>query len=66
MDKIVNEISKAFYKEEARRIKKDYQKGNVSKSTQQILTVRHHFKIAYYAEFRRDNRTTLKYPLLNI
>jgi preprotein translocase subunit SecA len=61
LDKYMSETSKVYYKEEARRIKKDYIKSTISKYVQQVLTVRHHCKIALYAEFRKDQRTALKY-----
>lgn len=59
---MLQELCRSHYKEEAKRIKKEFLgKGNLPKNTQQILLVRHQFKIAYYAEFRKDNRTSLKY-----
>lgn len=33
----MSEQSRLYYKEEARRIKKDYQKANLPKYTQQVL-----------------------------
>ena len=53
-EKVVLDVAKAYYKEEAKRLKKDISGFSVlSKQLQQILLVRYHFKIAYYGEFRK-------------
>eukprot|EP00300_Choanocystis_sp_HF-7_P012431 c17889_g2_i1.p1 GENE.c17889_g2_i1~~c17889_g2_i1.p1 ORF type:complete len:1187 (+),score=292.97 c17889_g2_i1:166-3561(+) len=59
LSKILLETAHGFYKDGARRVKRVREK--VNKLTQPHLLLRHSFKIGYFAEFRSDSVTALKY-----
>eukprot|EP01102_Stenamoeba_stenopodia_P018996 TRINITY_DN7057_c0_g1_i1.p1 TRINITY_DN7057_c0_g1~~TRINITY_DN7057_c0_g1_i1.p1 ORF type:complete len:1102 (-),score=294.74 TRINITY_DN7057_c0_g1_i1:121-3426(-) len=59
LEKVLNELASAYYREEARRLKKV--KDLANRKTQPQLFVRLNFKIAFFAEFRQDSKTSLKY-----
>lgn len=61
LEKTLTDLTRLYYKEEAKKIKKEYVKNNLPKFTLLTLNVRHYFKVAYFAEFRRDTRSALKY-----
>jgi hypothetical protein len=59
LEALLWELAADFYRSEGKRIKN--LKHKVNKSNQQRLYVRHHFKVAYYAEVCRDYPSALKY-----
>ena len=58
LDKSLLELSLVYYKDESRRNKKA--KQLTGRSAPQLLA-RHHFKRAYYSEFRRDAASAFKH-----
>ena len=58
LEALLWELAADFYKSEGKRIKN--LKHKVNKSSQPRLYVRHHFKVAYYAEVCRDYPSALK------
>lgn len=60
LEKIWSEVTKVYYREEAKKLKKDTLRGNPNKLTQQSVYVRLYFKVAYLSEFRKDQKVCLK------
>ncbi|KAL1512089.1 hypothetical protein AB1Y20_005361 [Prymnesium parvum] len=63
VEKILLESAIAYYKDESRRNKKAKQLGAAPNSSKGAphLVARHHFKRAYYSEFRRDTSSAAKH-----
>ncbi|KYQ89761.1 DUF1683 family protein [Tieghemostelium lacteum] len=55
-EKLANELSDQFYKDECNNTKQQ-----ITKNTHPFLIIRYHFKIAFYSELRSDYNTALKY-----
>jgi len=51
-------LTNEYFEAEMKRLKRHKEK--LSKTLHQKLFARHHFKIAYYAEFMQDLKTALK------
>jgi len=58
LENVFAELCSAFYKEEGRRIKARIEKRNFCSVE---LSIRYCFKVAVYAEFRRDWPEALKF-----
>ena len=59
LEKLLFDHALTFYKEEATAVKKH--KDKLNRQSQPMLFARHHFKIAFYAECRKDSKTAFKY-----
>ena len=58
MEKQVGELAQQYYRDEAKRIKRD--RDILNRRVHPHVYVRNHFKIAFLAEFRNDYRSALK------
>jgi hypothetical protein len=61
VEAVITDQAFHYLKDVARRIKRVYHKGHVSKSSQLALYIRHNFKLGFYAEVRHDFAAAFKY-----
>jgi hypothetical protein len=65
LEKVMMEQALAFYKDVAQRLKKDKERLNKNVVGHKDYYVRYCFKVAFYTEFSKDTRISIKcvFPL---
>ncbi|KAI1292169.1 Trafficking protein particle complex subunit 11 [Halotydeus destructor] len=59
IESTIHELSKAYYDQKAKTVK--MHRDGLSKTTHQLLFVRHQFKMAFYSEIRQEITTAIKH-----